>query len=241
MKKIIIILSILFICYQSVIAQNKPTKGVVGIGLDYRLGKNVSIPSLNIAYYLNKDYSLKFSYTPSLKFNEFNSKTSVDEEDSQESYLSQYAMEIGLGLERHFLEKSKFDPFIGIKANYTFSSKGKNINKNQRAYYNESTEKNIININYSKDLSAGSNGFNTSLEIGANYFIIQNFSVGILFNLGYYMKFVDGTSIRVRETTYLEDGVIVSYNKKEIERKEKSTNQGFLYNASIKAAYYFNQ
>jgi len=262
MKRILVISGIIILFCNLSFSQNKPSKNFLGIGIDYKIQKQVQVvdfgtiwptadpflyvnrntintfPSLKFDYYFNEMFSLNLSYRP-IYFN----KSQKNQSENSSKYYSEtsfsiFTQDIGLGFETHFFKKFKIDPYVGLDLNYVYSSKGKE-KSNSKRYFEET---NILNAeNKITNKGVESNAVYSVVKFGFNYFIIKNFSVGINLNLGYKYGVRKGTSYSTSSySNYDIDGNIIHYNNNNNESKINNINQGFIYSFSIKSSVYFS-
>lgn len=232
MKKHLFLTLISFVCIVLVSAQNKPTKGTSGIGLNYRLSQNVNFPVFKYDYYLTNSWVLTAIYKPSFVY-----KTSNDiTENASYKYKEiRYSSSTGIGVEKHFFDKLKIDPFVGLSLYYGVSSKTKTVRINE--------SKDILeNTFYSKEVNTAPINISISpaVNLGFNYFILSNFSVGLQLNTGYSFGFVNGeeTSFQYDKITDAQ-GNISRETENTNTQKRKNTSSNLFYNVALKTAFYF--
>lgn len=257
MKKILFTLQFLFI-FTFIFAQNKPQKNDFGIGIDYKIQKEVYVfpnyypsigyydyrydqvnlfPALKFDYYLKEDMTLNLFLRPI-----FLSKVDRIENVSPNKYFSdfkfsRFSIDLGLGFEKHFFKKMKIDPFVGVNMHYLFS--GKELFKSNTKNYNYNTGL-LEYDNSSNSKSAEVHGFYSTINFGMNYFIVQNFSLGINMDLGYRYSSQIGKNItKLDRAQYDSSGSIIRTDNSSSENEVKNISSGFIYSFSIKSAFYF--
>lgn len=232
MKKIILISFITIFTISIATAQNKPTKGTSGLGINYYLSSPVSLPAFKYDYYLTDSWVLTAFYKPS--FINRRLKNTGDNFFNVNS-SSRYSQSISFGIEKHFFDKLKIDPFVGLSVIHGFSSRNKITTEKQSESSNGSTyyEKTVNTSPITNSLSAAFN-------LGMNYFILNNFSVGLQFNLGNSFGFVNGNSktYSLERITDNQANVIREEENKG-ETKMKNTSSNLFYSVALKAAFYF--
>lgn len=259
MKKILFTLQLLLIS-SFIFAQNKPQKNDFGIGIDYKLQREVHIlsssfddwggygfdyriesfnffPALKFDYYLKDDMSLNLFFRPSFaKKSETNERLS-NYKNFNESNIARFSMDIGVGYEYHFFKKLKIDPFIGINAHYLYS--GKEKIKTASKYY-DYQDGNLRSQNNRDTKGVETHGLYSTANFGLNYFVSRNFSLGLNLDLGYRYSIQNGTAFSNYERlNYDEFGLLFETIKTEDETRLKNINSGFIYSFSVKTAFYF--
>ena len=172
----------------------------------------------------------------------FMNKTDKIETVSPNKYFSDYkfsrfSMDLGLGFEKHFLKNMKIDPFVGVNMHYLFS--GKEILKSNVKNYNYNS--NFLEYdNTSDSKSVEVHGFYSTVNFGMNYFVLQNFSLGIIMDLGYSYSSQIGKNITKLDRTQFDSfGNIIRTDNSSYENEIKNISGGFIYSFSIKYAFYF--
>lgn len=256
MKNLLIFIfaTISFISY----SQHKPVKNYLGIGIDYKLKKEVHIinpyifypdhsigfdynyrvesinyfPALKLDYYLKECLSVNLYYRPT-----FINENILNEQLEPSAYLKEgkvnhYLMDLGLGVEKHFFKKQKIDPFVGLNFHYLYAGQEKLYTKTVSNYEN----KKYIRKQYTTGVE--SHGIFTSANFGFNYFILKNFSIGINMDLGYKYTLQKGnSSIKRHDINYI-NGVEVKNETSEPTTKINIENKSFVYTFSLKTAFY---
>ena len=256
MKYIYMLITTLIIV--SSVYSQKPEKGNFGIGIDYKLQREVHIlnpyvyfpndsygfdydyriesynyfPALKFDYYLNKTISLNLYYRPS-----FINKSILNERIEPNNYLRKgiikfYSMDIGIGTEKHFLREFKIDPFVGINFHYLYSGKENIYTKTVNAYNNHK------NINEITKKGVESHGFYSTANFGMNYFILTNFSLGLNLDLGYRYSLQKGENSSTSHSIQYNNGVLIKDETSDSFNKINIENKGFIYAFSIKVAFY---
>jgi len=257
MKNQLLVLLVSLFFYNSY--AQKPVKGFFGIGLDYKLQREVHVVS-NYSVWgggSGNDYRIEsYNYFPALKFDyffantfsinlffrpSFVNKTETNErfEDNKNfssTNIQRYSMDIGIGLEKHFFRNLKIDPFVGVNFHYLYSDRGR-VGTLYKNYYHN-------NFDYRETSTivkgVASHGFYSTINFGLNYFISQNFSLGGNLDFGYRYSIEEGTSSYHSDwKDYSYDGDVVDEKQVNTSQKIKKENTGFIYSFSVKAAFYF--
>lgn len=222
-------------------AQNKPEKNTFGLGVDVSLKSLGSIPTFRLDYYLDDKNSFKLFYRPSFtSSNSENFDENIDKTTSNYYKRTEntYSMSLGLGYERHFLPNSKFDPFVGVNVAYSYSGKSKSKSENINT---GSADDVLYRVGSNREgVGVEGHGVNLGINLGANYFILRNLSIGADFGLGYGYSVQKGISKSTLTEVYYEDNVLLNELISDFDNAIDNKNHGLIYNVSIKAAYYFN-
>lgn len=242
MIKTLTVLAISLVVFNSSFGQQKPRKNSLGIGLEYYLGKNVTIPAIKVDYYLDDNYSINFYYKPgfNLSFSEINNDNSATDKYYEKKEQTKYSMSIGLGIERHFLPKSKFDLFLGLNAHYLFSGIETYSEERKQTYLSNNSNSIYYSEYEQKTQNPSSNGLKTSINAGISYFIIPQVLIGSSFNVGYYFSNKKGISKIYHKEISLIDNVEQYSVEKTKEDNINVFKEGLTYSVSIKASYFFN-
>lgn len=254
MKNLYLLIMILFVGF--VFGQNKPEKNHLGIGIDYKLKRDYHIinpsilfpdnytnydfrvetynyfPALKFDYYLDKAFSLNLFFRPS-----FLNKTINNESKNENTFLrygtmKKFSMDIGLGVEKHFLNDAKIDPFIGVNIHYLYAGKEDLFTKNISTYAESK------NVSERKIKGVEVNGVYSTANFGLNYFIAQNFSIGFNLDLGYRYSLQKGKSIREYKNLSYENDVLTNESVSEYKSDVKNVDKSFIYAFSVKTAFY---
>lgn len=256
-----VIVSLFFTLAASLVfSQNKPQKNDFGIGIDYKLQKVVYaapiyypnidfyyydysyqqvnlFPALKFDYYLQNDLSLNLYFRPIVLSSANKLETVSPRKSFSEYKFSRFSMDLGLGLEKHFFEKKKIDPFIGFNFHYLFS--GKEILKSNSKSYDY--DLNYLRYDYSSSNKGVENhGFYSTLNFGLNYFLLHNFSLGINLDLGYsYSSQIGKTSSKLDRTEYDSSGNVIDVYNSSSANEIENISSNFVYSFSLKTAFYF--
>lgn len=232
MKKYILLTVITLLSISIISAQNKPTKGTSGIGINYRLSQNVNFPVLKYDYYLTNSWVLNATFKPNFLHSTSNSS---NESSSNKSKDSRYGQSIGIGIEKHFFDNLKIDPFVGLSLYHGLNTRtiSERIREGKDdlgyTYYNKEITKYPM-----------TNSISPALNLGLNYFILNNFSVGMQLNTGYSFVFVNGNQTEyVLESATDPVGNILRFNENTRNTKVKSTSGSLFYQIALKTAFYF--
>lgn len=222
----------------------KPTDGYWGVSFDLSgLINNISLNSLKddegnnavlLRHYVSDEYAVRLGFGLN-SFNQQDNEVSNDGplEIATETTSRQTSFYIAPGIEKHFLNARRLDPYIG--ANLGFGIIGK------PRYTEKTTSTDTIGVSTFDLDSLIDGGFTFGLNVlaGFNYFVSDKFSIGAEYRFGYNYRRSGGDYSTVIIETPVSGSSTTTRNIGSI----RSSQGGFLVNstAGITLSYFFTR
>lgn len=151
---------------------------------DNQIGQNILFGK----YYLTEEKVVRVGFGLSILSANRNQQDSVGNTlVIRDSSLSNYAINIGGGIEKHFGGTKRLDPFIFSQLDITFIGKS-NLEITTDVESNIGTDKTVRTVKQD-----GGIGFSITAGGGFNYFVAQKFSVGTEFGFALQYTSIGGT------------------------------------------------
>lgn len=237
------------LCAQETPSNNKeekqyiPTEGFAGVGMNIsgiinNIGVSAAIDPIGSDVLLGKYYLTdKIVFRTGLGINSLNYKgNSTDSVGSSQvnidSSFSQTALYLSPGVEYHFLDDKRLDPYIGLSLSMGLISKPKYQTKNSII---DTTGTLDIESNYQ---SEGGFVFGGTAVVGFNYFIARNFALGAEYHLGVFHARAGGDWELV--TVVTTDSGTSSSSRKTGANRAAVTTVDLSSQLNITLSYFFN-
>lgn len=200
------------------------------------MGNSVNFPAIKYDYYLKDTWVLTAFYKPNLTARKNSEEifSNLNGFKKQTNY-SFYSQNIVLGIEKHFFKLHKIDPFLGLSIGYSLSIKEKIRDIFEYEIPNGS-------LSYSEQIISSpiSHGFSGLINLGLNYFLLPNFSIGMQVDLGNGITIKKGESVDYQKIGLKDNqGNILSENISELKTSYNNMYYSLNYGVAIKTAFYF--